>query len=492
MTTGTVYLIGAGCGPADLITLRGMDRLRRCGAVVYDDLIDPALLDLAPAGAEKLCMGKRQGRPSPSQAEIDAVLISLARAGKDVARLKGGDPFVFGRGGEEILALREAGVPWEVVPGVTSAVAVPAAAGIPVTHRDLSRSFHVVAGHTAGTADGLPAGLEHLAALEGTLVFLMGLSHLPQIVRRLLEAGKSPDTPAAVVSWDASRPAAVRGPLSQIVRLAAGICPPAVIVVGETAGLELSPPPGPLDGALVGLTGTEHIQRKLLDRLTALGARAVSVERSLVEELPPPFDLAKLADGQPRWIVLTSANGARLFFRRLLEASLDLRRLHRCRFAVIGPATGSVLAGWGVQPDLCPGEHTSRGLGLALREEVRPGEEVLLLRSDQGSPLLPALLAEKGLTVWDAPLYRLRPDPETARRGAELLPRLDYLVFASAGGVDAFFQQYAALPPQAVCAAIGPVTAQALAARGVSPLLAEEISAEGVVRAILEHQRAIG
>lgn len=240
---GTVYLVGAGCGPADLITVRGLRLLRNCGAVVYDDLIAPELLDEVPAAAERVYMGKREGRHSASQEEICAKLVELARAGKTVVRLKGGDPFVFGRGGEEALALLAAGVPFEVAPGVTSAVAIPALAGIPVTHRGMSRSFHVVTARTADTPDGLPEYFDRLAPLPGTLVFLMGLSRLERIAQRLTDAGKPADTPAAVVSGGSSPyPAAVRGTLADIAAKtrAAGVLPPAVIVVGEAAALELA------------------------------------------------------------------------------------------------------------------------------------------------------------------------------------------------------------------------------------------------------------
>lgn len=240
---GTVYLVGAGCGQADLITVRGLRLLQRCGAVVYDDLIAPELLEQVPTDADRVYMGKREGRHSASQEAICAKLVELARAGKDVARLKGGDPFVFGRGGEEALALQAAGVPFEVVPGVTSAVAIPALAGIPVTHRGVSQSFHVVTAHTADTPDGLPDHFDDLARLPGTLVLLMGLSRLEIIARRLVEAGKAPDTPAAVVSGgNAPHPATVRGTLADIAAKtrAAGVLPPAVIVVGDVAALELS------------------------------------------------------------------------------------------------------------------------------------------------------------------------------------------------------------------------------------------------------------
>ena len=240
--SGRVYLVGAGCGGAGLITVRGLRLLERCGAVVYDDLIDRELLDAAPDSALRIYMGKREGRHSASQEEICAKLVELARAGKDVVRLKGGDPFLFGRGGEEALALQAAGVPFEVVPGVTSAVAIPGMAGIPVTHRGLSRGVHIVTAHTSDTADGLPEELDQLAALPGTLVFLMGLSRLEQIARRLMEAGKGADTPAAVLSGgNAPHPAQVRGTLADIAEKAraAGVRPPAVIVVGDVAALEL-------------------------------------------------------------------------------------------------------------------------------------------------------------------------------------------------------------------------------------------------------------
>ncbi|WP_295752072.1 siroheme synthase CysG [uncultured Oscillibacter sp.] len=239
--TGKVYLVGAGCGAADLITVRGLRLLERCGAVVYDDLLSPELLDAAPEGAERIYAGKRWGRHSMAQEEINALLAAKAREGKMVVRLKGGDPFVFGRGGEEALALQAAGVPWEYVPGVTSAAAVPGGAGIPVTHRAVSRSFHVYTARTAEGKDGLPPGLE--APLpEGTLVFLMGLSRLEALSRRLMEAGLSPETPAAVISGENTpRPMAVRGTLRGIAKRAreAGAEAPAVIVVGGTAGMDL-------------------------------------------------------------------------------------------------------------------------------------------------------------------------------------------------------------------------------------------------------------
>ena len=272
--TGCVYLVGAGCGSADLITVRGLRLLQSCGAVVYDALIDPALLEEAPL-AERYPAGKRSGSHSMPQEEISALLVRLAREGKTVVRLKGGDPFVFGRGGEEILALQEAGIPFEEVPGISSAVAIPAEAGIPVTHRELSRSFHVITGRTAAGGELLPESLQALAALQGTLVFLMGLGGLERIAAGLIAAGKSPQTPAAVVSGGNSpSPANLRGTLETIAEQAraAAVQAPAVIVVGETAALHLeSGISRSLRGVSVGLTGTPAFAAKLADTLRGPG-----------------------------------------------------------------------------------------------------------------------------------------------------------------------------------------------------------------------------
>ena len=237
---GRVALVGAGCGRADLITVRGLRLLQQCRAVVYDDLIDTALLDTAPTGAERIYVGKRSGRRSAPQAEINAALIALAQRGGLTVRLKGGDPYVFGRGGEEALALQRAGIPFEVVPGITAAIAVPAEAGIPVTHRGVSRAVHII---TAHTQDETPDFSRWAAlAADGTLVFLMGLQRLPQIAAGLLAGGLPPQTPAAVLSGgNAPHPAAVRASLGEITDAAraAGVEAPAVIVVGDVAGMEL-------------------------------------------------------------------------------------------------------------------------------------------------------------------------------------------------------------------------------------------------------------
>ena len=488
--TGCVWLIGAGCGSADLITVRGLKLLRQCDVVVYDDLIDSALLAEAPRQAKRIYMGKRCGKHSAPQEEISRVLVEEARTGNRVARLKGGDPFVFGRGGEEALALRDAGIPYEEVPGISSAIAIPAAAGIPVTHRGVSRSFHIITGHTA--AGGLPEGAAHLAALDGTLVFLMGLSHLEKIAGSLLEAGKSPDTPAAVISGgNAAHPATVRATLGTIARRAreAEVRPPAVIVVGGTAAMDLS---GTMDkslrGVRVGLTGTDEMAARLRSVLEPLGASTWHVERALVEELPTEEGLEALFRDR-RWLVFTSANGVETFFRRLRRERVDLRRLSGCKFAVIGAATGAALERHGILPDLCPSDYTSESLAAALTERVSPEEDVVLLRSKEGTPQLPALLREHGIPVRDVHIYTVGTDMETAETARELLETLDYLAFSSAGGVERYFEVHGAVPDGTVCVCIGSVTAAALRARYEKPFLtAAAISAEGMAETIRAHR----
>lgn len=490
---GTVYLVGAGCGTADLITLRGLRLLRGCDVVVYDDLIDRALLGEVPGHAQVIYMGKRQGKHSAGQGDICAKLIRCAREGKTVVRLKGGDPFVFGRGGEELLALREADIPCQVVPGISSALAIPALAGIPATHRGLSRSVHIVTAHTADTGDGLPGHLDDLAKLPGTLVFLMGLSRLEPITRRLMDAGKPGDTPAAVLSGGNSpHPAAVRGTLADIGEKtrAANVQPPAVIVVGAVAGLDLSSPAAaPLEGVTVGLSGSEPMIKKLGEALEPLGARTFIAQQSVIQALPLPIGLDSLCGGAPRWLVFTSANGVKEFFRRLKSERVDLRRLANCRFAVIGAATGRALSEQGFRADLCPEDYTTAALAQALLETVPPREDIVLLRSRQGSEeLFQTLSASRA--VRDIHLYDAVPAPSTAE-AEEWLERADYLVFTSAGGVKMFLEQRGGVPPQAQCVCIGGVTAAALARHwGGTPILAQDTSVEGIAAAILSHHSA--
>jgi len=484
---GSVALVGAGCGKADLITVRGLRLLRRCQAVVYDDLIDPALLDAAPESAKRLSMGKRSGAHAASQAEINRTLIELARAGLRVVRLKGGDPYLFGRGGEEMLALRTAGIPCQEVPGIPSAVGIPAEAGIPVTHRGMSHSVHIVTAHTADTPDGLPMDFDALAKLSGTLIFLMGLQQLPIIAARLMAAGRDGGTPAAVISGgNAPNPVLVRATLSRLEQAVkqAGVSAPAIILVGGVAVMELSASL-PLKGLQIGITGTRQVAEKQRQLLQAFGAQTVWALRSNIHGLPPDPNLPALA-AQSDWLVFTSANGVETFFQQMEHRNFDVSALRKQKFAVIGPATGAALARYGTRAVLCPKVFTCEALADEIAAAAKADERILLLRSSIASPALPEKLRRAGFAVQEIPIYSLEREVF-----AGPLPRLDYLTFSSASGVRMFFEQYGGLPGATRCVCIGGVTARALSQYTNRPFLtAAEISAAGIVTAILQDQTA--
>lgn len=490
---GSVALVGAGCGKADLITMRGLRLLRHCQAVVYDDLIDPALPDIAPESAKRLYMGKRSGVHAASQNEINQKLIELARSGLQVVRLKGGDPYLFGRGGEEMLALQAAGIPCQEVPGIPSAIGIAAEAGIPVTHRGISRSVHIITAHTTDTPDGLPTDFDTLAKLSGTLVFLMGLEQLPAITTRLIAAGKDESTPSAVISGgNAPNPVRVRAPLSQLAHAVgnAKVSAPAIILIGDVAAMDLSAFSDRLKGLSVGLkglrigiTGTQEIAEKQMNALQALGAEAIWVLRSKVKELPLKFDL-RILTKQPCLIVFTSANGVKTFFRQAAKQDIDPLSLNKQKFAVIGAATGKALAQYGIYADLCPNTFTSEALATEIAAVAKREEQIFLFRSAIATPTLPEMLRKSGFAVEDIAIYDL--ESETC---VDPLPELDYLTFSSAGGVKLFVKQYGMIPAGTRCVCIGSVTAQALSQYSDDSFLtAEETSAEGIVKTILYDQ----
>ena len=470
---GAVTLVGAGCGRADLITVRGLRAIQRCQAVVYDDLIDPKLLEAAPETARRIYMGKRSGVAGATQAQINEQLIALAREGLRVVRLKGGDPYLFGRGGEEMLALREAGIPCREIPGIPSAIGIPAEAGIPVTHRGLSRGLHIVTGHTADTAGGLPGGMAEMAGLPGTLVFLMGLGSLERIAEELMAGGKAGSTPAAVISGGNSpNPACVRGNLQNIAARVrqAGVQAPAVILIGAVAALRLGSRDKPLAGVRVGITGTEAVAEKQKALLEALGAETEWVSRCGIE--PRPMGREPEQQG---WLVFTSANGVGVFF-----GSRNPEDWKNRKFAVIGPATAAALEALGIRAAVCPGEYTGEALAQAIAHAAEPGEPVTLLRSSQGGSALPELLEAAGHPVTDIPLYDPVPAGELGATDG-----LDYLTFASAGGVQQFFRRGGVISPGVKCVCIGKNTEEVLRRHFAGPSrIAKEATVESMVETI--------
>ena len=457
---GKVWLVGAGCGGPELITVKGLSLVESCDVLLYDSLSAKELLDRTRPDCERIDVGKRYGGRAASQEEINRLLIQKAQEGKTVVRLKGGDPYVFGRGGEEMLALLEAGIACEEVPGISSAFAAPAAAGIPVTHRGLSRSVTVLTASslTEGAEQMTEADYEALARLSGTLVILMGMHHLKELTDRLIGAGMSPSRPAAVVMEGATkRQRWVRAPLERLAEEAVrtGLKAPSVIVIGETASLHLAPMSfsetdalphgaseqqtcGPLSGARVAVTGTDGFAARLSVALRKQGAETVDL--SFLETVPTEQPLPEISGFS--WLVFTSPNGVRLFQKKMRQERRDLRGLAGKKIAVIGPGTGEALEESGLFYDLMPQIHDAAHLGAALAERMEGKERALLLRSELGSPALTRELSAAGREYHDFPLYELRAKPEQReeafRRLREAQP--DYLLFGSASGVRSFVE----------------------------------------------------
>lgn len=491
---GMVYLVGAGCGDPELITWKGLNLLRKCDVVLYDDLTAPKLLEETKQGCELLFVGKRYGKHSLPQEETNALLVKKAKEGKLVVRLKGGDPFVFGRGGEEIIALQAEGIPYEAVSGVTSSIAVPAAAGIPVTHRKIARSFHVITGHTAaGGETTLTENLDTLAKLEGTLVFLMGLHHLEEICDGLMAGGKSADTPAAVISrGTTSQQKTVRAKLGTLAAKVreAKLEAPAIIVIGETAELDFAGTiPHPLRGVKIGVTGTKSITRKLRDRLEEMGAEVTEMDYSTLvpyrENAPLEEEMKKISDYP--WAVFTSPNGVDIFFDYLKKLKMDVRRLVDLQFAVIGTGTAAALEKRGIYASYLPEKYDVESLAKGLCENIDKNEKILILRAEQGSEILTEVLDAAGMNYTDVKIYDIHVDEDKRRFANEKVQEMDFITFASGSGVRGFMENGGVIPAGTKAVCIGASTAKMLKKYGdYEKITAETFNVDGVVEAILK------
>ncbi len=481
----TVHLVGAGPGDPGLLTVRGAEVLGRAEVVVYDRLSVSSLLDLAPAEARRISVGKAPGRPSMSQAEINALLVELGGQGLRVVRLKGGDPFVFARGGEEAVALAAAGVAYEVVPGITSAIAAPAYAGIPVTLRHSSTSFTVVTGHEDPAAGHGPDGSvdwELLGQVGGTLVILMGVANWPSITRRLQAGGMAGDTPVAAVRWG-TRPEqhTVRATLATLD--AASLAAPSVIVVGDVAGQHLDWfEHRPLFGRRVVVTRARAQAGPLAAALRDAGAEVLEVP---VIDIVDAADggaavreaAATCADGTYDWVVCTSANGV----ERFCVALRDGRDLAGMRIAAVGPATAKAFARFGLVADLVPDE--ARGEGLVDAFPVGEGR-VLFVRAEAVRDVVAPGLRAKGWVVDEAVAYRtVARHPDAA--AAEAIRTADAVTVTSPSTVDGLVAAVGVdgLPEQVV--SIGPVTSEAVRRHGLEPAAeADPHTVAGVVEAV--------
>ena len=495
---GTVYLVGAGPGDAGLITVRGADLMRVADVVVYDRLVSPSLLTLAP-DAEHIYVGKEANTPGEFQSFINEQLAAHAREGKTVVRLKGGDPFVFGRGGEEALALAEAGIRFEIVPGITSAIAAPAYAGVPLTHRDVAASFTVVTGSEDPAKPDSQVDWGALARAGGTLVVLMGWRTLPAIVQALLAGGRSPDTPACVTRWGTlPNQQTVSGTLADIVErgAAAGIAPPVVAVIGETVALQPALrwfDRAPLFGRRVLVTRSRSQAGALSALLAARGAEAVELPTIAVEPLTDAsaLDAALSGLGAFDWVVFTSTNGVDAVFGRLAASGKDARAFGAARVAAVGAATADALSVRGIAADLVPTAYTSHSAADSFASLDIRGARVLLPRADIAPPALPDRLREMGAVVTEAIAYRTVAPSGAADAAREALASgtIDVVTFTSSSTVRNLVSLLggAALINESRVVSIGPVTSKTAADLGVRvDREAAEHTVRGVADAVVE------
>ncbi|MGC1379687.1 MAG: uroporphyrinogen-III C-methyltransferase [Candidatus Baltobacteraceae bacterium] len=497
---GSVYLVGAGPGDPGLLTLRAAELLRNADVLLYDALASDPIVALAPASCEKIYVGKRAGDHAMAQSEIESLAIERARAGRSVVRLKGGDPFVFGRGGEEAQALRAAGIPFEIVPGISSALAAPAYAGIPVTHREHAAAFTVLTGHEDPSKPASTLDFSKLADPGRTLILLMAIGNLKEIAGALVAHGLSPETPVAVVQ-NGTRPdqRCVDGTLATISAdvAAAGVGSPAVVVVGGVAGLRRE---------LRWFDTTPLFGRRVL--VTRTGSQSESFARALLERGAEPIvapTIAIQAPGDPTgaeaaldelasfaWIVFTSQNGVDAFFSRLQSRGRDARALGAAKVAAIGDRTAERLRAYGIRADLVPAVFIAEEVARDVIVQAHPGDRVLLYRAADARDALPRMLEDAGLVAVVAAAYKTvhTTDPAFAQKVA----RADVLTFTSASTVRGFAALLggdgaaAAAARGKSVACIGPITAQAAIDAGLPvDVVATTYSTAGLLDALEAH-----
>lgn len=500
---GKVYLIGAGPGDPGLLGLKAKHCLETADAVVYDRLADPRILAFARKDAEMIYVGKASANHTMRQPDINKLLVKLAAEGKTVARLKGGDPFVFGRGGEEAIELKEAGLPFEFVPGVTSAIAVAEYAGIPVTHRHVATSFAVITGHEDPTKGESTINWQGLATAVDTLVFLMGVENIEKISSQLIANGRSASCPAAVIRWgthpEQRTLITTLGNAAADVK-ATGMKPPAIFLVGEVVRLREQLQwfdNKPLFGKTVIVTRARAQASALTQKLEALGAKVI--EAPAIKIVPAsdyaPLDVAISNISTYKWLVLTSANGVEYFFEHLRSAGKDARALANVKIAAIGSATAKALAAHGITADLIPSAYRAEELVEALHSQVEAGDKILLARAKVAREVLPEALRKMGATVDVVTAYETIADCENKD---ELIAALEsdeasVVTFTSSSTVTNLLQvlgDKAELLNKAVLAAIGPVTGDTLTKHGYTAAInAAEYTIDGLTEAILQHYK---
>ena len=504
--SGKVFLVGAGPGDPRLLTVGAMNCLKQADVVVYDHLADESILAYVPPEAERIYVGKQSNKHTMRQEDINVLLADKADEGKTVVRLKGGDPFVFGRGGEEALVLLARGIPFEVLPGVTSAISVPAYAGIPVTHRGVAVCVAVITGHEDPTKSESHVRWQHLATGVDTLIFLMGVANLPEITKNLMDNGRSADTPAAVIRWgtrtDQETYVTTLGDAAAMVQRD-GIRPPAIFIVGEVVKLREQlrwfdrADIRPLLGKHILVTRARAQASALTEKLTALGAACV--ETPVIRIVPPADGYAALdaAIGELHtyhWLIFTSVNGVEHFFARLHHAGRDTRALGYAKVAAIGSATAKALHSYGIDADLVPEEFRAEAVVEALKPILPPRARILLPRAQEARDVLPESLREHGATVDVTPAYETVPELSGGEELAERLRNgeIDFVTFTSSSTVKNLVHQLGNITPlqQVKIACIGPVTAETARSFALEPdIIAENYTIDGLVDAVREYMQ---
>ena len=496
---GKCYLVGAGPGDLGLATLRAKQLLERADVVVYDYLSNPEMLQWVPENAEIVYAGKKAGAHTLKQEEINALLVEKARAGKQVVRLKGGDPFLFGRGGEEAQALAAASIPYEVVPGVTSAIAAPAYAGIPVTHRGLTSNVTFFTGHEDPDKTGSSIDFEALAKVGGTQVMLMGVERIETIAQEMMAHGVRPDLPVALVRWGTTgRQEVLRGTLEKVAQQVAetNFAPPAVAIFGEVVslGTELNwHKARPLSGRRIVVTRTRKQAGALSDQLRDLGAEVIELPTIRIE---PPSDLRAFAElvqdahGYD-WIIFTSPNGVSAFFEMFYKLYDDARDVGAARIAAIGPATAQRVRDFHLKVDLQPDEFVAEAV---VREFKKQGDienlRILIARAEEARDLLPRELGTLGAIVDVAFAYRTvaETDDRTEARSRLVAEGADMITFTSSSTVEHFLALALPWPAGMEVASIGPITSKTARDRGLTIAVeAARHDVPGLVDAIRRH-----
>lgn len=500
---GKVYLIGAGPGDPGLLGLKAKECLEKADAVVYDRLADSRILAYARKDAEMVYVGKASANHTMRQPDINKLLVKLAAEGKVVARLKGGDPFVFGRGGEEAIELLEAGLPFEFVPGVTSAIAVAEYAGIPVTHRHVATSFAVITGHEDPTKGESTINWKGLATAVDTLVFLMGVENIERISSQLIANGRSADCPAAVIRWG-TRPEQ-RTLVTTLGQAAADVKkhnlkPPAIFLVGEVVKLRSQLQwfdNKPLFGKTVIVTRARAQASQLTKQLEEQGARVLEAPSI---KIVPAADYAPLQQAisnidSYKWLVLTSSNGVEYFFEQLTKAGKDSRSLYGVKIAAIGSATAKALVAHGITADLVPSAYKAEELADALQQNITSGDKVLIARAKVAREVLPERLRELGAQVDVVTAYETVTDCENKDELLALLENgeADMITFTSSSTVTNMLDilgDKKDLLQKTVIAAIGPVTAATCIKNGLTPAVtAAEYTIDGLMSAIQSYYK---